>query len=354
MNPVIRVFNCTQYRDNPYQAMLFAPLAERFVAQRGTVEEALEARRRDPAVLLHVHWEEHILRGHATAVEARIALDFFLRALRAYKQAGGRIAWTIHNGLPHELEHVDAFIALRGVLAELADRILVHNTEAIEVLAQQVKLDRSKLFFLPHPSYLGIYEPEAAAEEAAETPPGQGLLVFGKMRRYKAVERVFETLSEPFLARLGATIELRGEPLAGDPYVAELQERYGARPDVLWDIRRIPDEEVPALMRAARCVMLPYERFLTSGVALLCISLGVPLVGPRTRALEEVLPVAAQAFLFDPDQPGDMARAVEELCALDAEAFVALRKACLDRARHFHPQRIGGLLGKVYNQMAEV
>ena len=348
------VINCTLYRDNPYQVMLYAPLAGRYAAVRGSVEDAVEARRRDPRTLLHVHWEEHILRGHPTSAEARIAADYFIRTLRSYRREGGRIAWTIHNGHPHEQEHMAVFLRLRAALAEVADRILVHNTEAINVLSDQVALDRAKVFYLPHPSYLGVYESEADLAQALPLLPGRGLLLFGKLRRYKAIERLFEELPPDRLAPHGATLDIRGEPLAGDDYVPELRARSAGRTDITWDVRRIPDAEVPNLMRDARCVVLPYERFLTSGVALLCISLGVPLIGPRTRALEEVVPVAAQSLLFDPEAPGDLARVVDAAFALSPEDYLALREACVDRARHFHPQRIGRLLQQVYDELSEV
>ncbi len=345
------VINCTLYRDNPYQAMLYAPLAGRYAAIRGSVEEAVEARRRDPRALLHVHWEEHILRGHPTPAEARIAVDYFIRSLQGYRREGGRLAWTIHNGLPHEQEHMDLFLRLRAALAEMADRILVHNTEAINVLSDQVALDRAKVFYLPHPSYLAVYESEAELARRLPLSPGKSLLMFGKLRRYKAIERLLEELPPERLARHGATIEIRGEPLAGDDYLPELRRRFADRSDIIWDVRRIPDGEVPGLLRAARAVVLPYERFLTSGVALLCLSFGVPLIGPRTRTLEEVVPVAAQSLLFDPDAPGDLARAVDTAFALPPEAYLALRQACAERARHFHPHRIGRLLRQVYDEL---
>lgn len=353
MSDLTRVINCTLYQDNPYQRILFAPLAGRYAAVRGTLDDAVEARRLGERVLLHVHWEEHILRGHPTAGEARIAGDYFIRTLRTYKREGGRLVWTIHNGNPHELEHPDVFRRVRGALAEMSDRILVHNTDAISVLADQVNLDRGKIFYLPHPSYLGEYEPEEVTEAALDRAPGRGVLLFGKLRPYKALERLIDELGPEFIAEHNAVIEVRGEPLAGDGYVAGLRERYAARSDIVWDVRRIPDSEVPGLMRAARCVVLPYERFLTSGVALLCISLGVPLIGPRTRALEEVVPPSAQSLLFDPGVAGDLARAVAEVLALPPEDYAALCRACYERAQHLHPRRIGSLLGGVYKELAQ-
>lgn len=352
MTGPVKVVNCTLYFDNPYQRMLFAPLAGRFQAVRGTVDEALEARRADPRTLLHVHWEEHLLRGLPTAAEARIATNLFIRTLRTIKREGGAIAWTVHNLQPHEQEHLEAFREIRVALAETADRILVHGTDAVAALAEQVPFDSARLFYLPHPSYLGVYESAEDLAAGLEAPPGNAALFFGKLRRYKGLELMLEELTPELLAGLGARIEIRGEPLATDDYVPELRARHDGREDVTWDLRRIPDAELPALLRGARCVVAPYTRFLTSGVALLTLSLGVPLVGPRSRGLQEALPPVAQSLLFDPEVPGDLARAVGEAFALDPAAHRALRGALVERARHLEPRRISRLLGGVYEELS--
>jgi hypothetical protein len=250
MTAAVNVINCTLYRDNPYQQMLFAPLTDRYTATRGTVEDAIAARQDDARALLHVHWEEHLLRAMPTLQEARIAAGHFTRQLARYRSGGGKTIWTIHNAAPHELEHLEVFQSVRSVLAEAADRILVHTVDAVGVLAEQVALDRSKVFYLPHPSYLGIYEPVAQLEESLRRTPGRSVITFGKLRRYKGLERLLDELPPEFLRELGSSLEIRGEPLAGDDYVPELQARSAERDDVLWDTRRIGDEEVPGLLRA--------------------------------------------------------------------------------------------------------
>jgi glycosyltransferase involved in cell wall biosynthesis len=168
----------------------------------------------DARALLHIHWEEHLLRAMPTLQEARIAAGHFTRQLARYRSGGGKTIWTIHNAAPHELEHLEVFQSVRSVLADAADRILVHTVDAVGVLAEQVALDRSKVFYLPHPSYLGIYEPVAQLEESLRRAPGRSVITFGKLRRYKGLERLLDELPPEFLRELGSSLEIRGEPLA--------------------------------------------------------------------------------------------------------------------------------------------
>ncbi|MEI6161571.1 MAG: hypothetical protein WCP77_17185, partial [Roseococcus sp.] len=67
----IPVVNATIYQDNPYHGLLYAALAGRYDAIRGTVEDGFSLLPDGPA-LLHLHWEEHALRGAPSAAEARL------------------------------------------------------------------------------------------------------------------------------------------------------------------------------------------------------------------------------------------------------------------------------------------
>ncbi|WP_439598639.1 glycosyltransferase [Falsiroseomonas sp.] len=351
----VPVINCTMYRDNPYTEVLYSGLAERYVPLRGRIDDAIARLQAREKVLLHIHWEEHIVRPCRTEVEARVAADYFRGAIERFVAMGGRLVWTVHNSLPHELEHVQQFLQIRQAIGDGCDRILVHNTEAINVLADQIRLDRRKIYFLPHPSYLGVYEPEAAAQAAIAAPPatphGRNILSFGKIRRYKGTERLIEVLTPDFLAAQQAKLQISGEPIPEDPFLDELRTQAAGREDILWDIRKVEDAEVPALMRGAACVVIPYERFLTSGVALLALSVGSLLIGPATRQLRELLPVVSQRFLFEPDSAEDLRRAVADALALTAEERAGLARAYLDRAAHFHPQRISQHLGRVLDPL---
>jgi beta-1,4-mannosyltransferase len=347
----VQIINCTLYRDNPYQSALYSALEGRYEGVKGTIDDGIAGLAADGRALVHVHWEEHVVRGRRTAAEARAAADYFVRRLREFVGSGGRILWTVHNSMPHELEYPEVFQYIREALASVSERIIVHNTEGINVLSAQVRLDRRKLYFLPHPSYLGVYEPEEVTERAVEAPTGRQILAFGKLRRYKGLGRLIDMLPAEFLAGERAALRISGEPIRDDAYLPELRKQYAPWQDIIWDVRSIPDAEVPTLLRSARCLALPYERFLTSGVALLALSVGTIVVGPATMPMREVLPVEAQRFLFKPDSTEDFQRAVRDAMALGTEEVQELRRALLKRARYLHPHRISRQLGGLYDQM---
>ncbi|UPY36952.1 glycosyltransferase [Sediminicoccus sp. KRV36] len=341
----IPVVNATIYQDNPYHGLLHAGLAGRYDAIRGTVEDAFSLLPEGTA-LLHLHWEEHLLRGIPSAAEVLLTVRHLAARLAAFRAAGGRILWTLHNAAPHEALDADAFLELRRAIAATAHRILLHSTEALTLLEAQVGPVAQKAFLLPHPSYLGVYEPEPGSAAPAT---GAGLLCFGKLRGYKRLDRVVERLPEAFLSGLGARITIAGESQPGDAALDALRAAQAGRATLDWDIRRIPEAETGGLFRAARAVVLDYDRPLSSGVALLALTFGRPLLAPRLPGLLEILPAEAHGLLFTPGSAEDMRRAARDVLTMPEAAHGALAAACLERARHYRPARISPILGAVYD-----
>ena len=213
------VYNHTIYRENPYHEVFYRAIGKCYRPVRGDVELATEGLRSGEGRLLHLHWEEHCLRPCRTGAEARAVAAHTLERLAAYRALGGRTLWTVHNPMLHELEHPDAFLALRRGLAGSVDRILVHGLEAVDVLTAQVgELPRERLFYLPHPSYLGFYEDEALAGCPAPARAGPLVaLLFGKVRRYKGFDRLLEAYAAAS-PRPAFAVRVVGQPLAADTY----------------------------------------------------------------------------------------------------------------------------------------
>lgn len=341
------VINYTMYNDNPYNRVIYQAIAPRYVPVKGSVEDAITALKASGQAILHVHWEEHVIRRCATSAEARLLADYVGERIAAFAALGGKVVWTVHNEAPHELEHLDAFMRLRRAIARSANLILVHNIEAIDVVSEQTGADCTKFFYLPHPCYLGVYEAEEISLAASPLVEEPNILFFGKVRRYKGIERLLET------ARALPLINFRivGSALKGDPYGDEIAAAVQGLDNVTADFRHVENTEVAGFFRSATTVVLPYERFLTSGVALLSLGFGTPLIAPRVSQILEVAPGENQDLLFSPDKPGAMAQAIEHLLSLSPDEYQRRRQANLRRAAYFHPRRISHLLGSALDSL---
>lgn len=317
--------------------------------QGSSIESLLKRRQRGEALLLHVHWEEFAFFRCDSDAAANAKAQALARQLERFKRAGGRIVWTIHNGVPHRMPYLQAFLQLRTKLAQIAHIILVHNQASIEFLCAQVGVDTGRLRVLPHPSYLGSYElEEATIPRLLHSDATRTILGFGTLRDQKGFVRMIDMLPPDFLRERQATIRIVGKGREAD--VMRLTSMR--RQDVVVDLGYAPDSEVPELLRSAACIVLPYRQFLTSGIAHLAMTFGAITVAPRVSQFEEITPGTAKALLFTADDPDDFRRAIDAALALTPAERLEIATALMQRAKTLHPRKISADLLKIYDTMA--
>ncbi|MEJ7832848.1 MAG: glycosyltransferase family 4 protein [Nocardioides sp.] len=323
--------------ENPYQAMLYAGLAE-VGAYPVSVPDVIEHLRRrversgHPGTL-NLHWTGPILRGTRGIYSAASALMAFIDALDAFRARGGQLVWTVHNVLPHEVRHQWAELALARHLAASADVVHVMSTATLVETAPFYELEPERTVVVEHASYLGLYPdwvtPQAARARLGIHPEEKVLLTLGTIRPYKGLDGLLEAFED--LTALDPTLRLlvAGVPMPS-PATDELCERLRAHPRVITCFEKIPDDQLQVWMRAADLAVLPYRKVLNSGAYLLALTFGLPVVAPRDGALRAE---AGQPHvrLFEPDLPTSLASvlraAVEDMVLDPLEAPVAVTSA---------------------------
>ncbi|MEX2449084.1 MAG: glycosyltransferase family 4 protein [Solirubrobacterales bacterium] len=155
----------------------------------------------------------------------------------------------------------------------------------------------------PQPAGVEAAEPESPAEVTG--PPV--ILFFGLLRPYKGID----TLLRAF-RRLGAEAELW---IAGNPRMdtAPLRRLATEAPGRVRFLERfVEDAEIPALMRRADVVVLPYRDAEHSGVLYTALAFGKPMVLSAVGGFPEVAATGA-ARLVPPEDPAALAAALDEL-----------------------------------------
>ena len=202
-----------------------------------------------------------------------------------------------------------------------------------------------------HPVYAGIRVDGYAAAGAPPRPPVVGFLA--RMTPAKGLS----TLVAAFLALKAPGVRLRiaGSMTAADrPYVDGLKRRIGdagqsARVEWLPNLSR---EEKLAFLRGLSVLSVPATCGEAFGLYVIeAMAAGVPVVQPRHGAFPELIGLTGGGTLCEPDDPADLARALDELL-LDPGRAQALgasgRTAVLDRFT------VGHMTGKVLEVFREV
>jgi glycosyltransferase involved in cell wall biosynthesis len=346
----MKVFCYPVSRNSTYVPLLFTGIEDRYhrvYREDGSLQDAIDEIDRGGNVIVHIHWEEFVLRDCRSDGEADEEARHFVRLLSAIRERNGAIVWTVHNEVPHLIRFERQFLIMRVALAAYADAILVHNRASIEVLAAQVDVDRSRIHLLPHPSYLDQHEDEVTLRAGLTEHHDPRIQGFGWIRLQKGFGEMIGMLPAAFLRTHGAHIRISGD----DGEAAAVMAQQADRDDVRWDIRHVPNAEVPSLLRSAACVVLPYERVLTSGVALLAMSVGAMIVAVDIPQLRELLPTESRRFLY-PRGDGTMFREiVANVFALAPQERQRIVAANLEVARELHPARIAGRLAAIYDRV---
>ena len=328
---------------NPYQSLLYGQMWEHGAAaiplhDLDELPDIAALTRTGAHVVLHLHWTNKVLEGAATDEAARERMLAFLGQLDAFRSAGGHLVWTIHNVLPHDCERPGLEAELQQAIVDRCDLVHVLSANTSEVVAEWFSVPATKTLHVPHPSYGGAYVDTISRTEARYelgiAPDETVYALLGAIKPYKGADRLldaFDVLCERDPARRRLIVAgLPDRTGAVEPFL----ERCELHPFVKLFARRILPEEMPVFLRAADIVVLPYLRVLNSGVLMLALTFGLPVVAPAVGGLAETLtPAVGRTFPADEDDG-----LLEALISADELRTEAARSAALALALQRDPR----------------
>lgn len=234
--------------------------------------------------VFHVHWPEMLVRSRRKrhAIGRLILARLFLARLR---RNGTPIVRTVHNLQPH---HTLAAVQ-RRFLADLdhftATHVLLNGCTPTP--------EGSRTALIPHGDYT---EQFGRADHPTATP--QRFLMIGRVEPYKGADSFIDVLERA--GESGDEARIVGSASAS--MQADLLRRIDnwKRDDVTVSTRFafVSDNDLAAEIRGAECVVLPYREMLNSGIALVSLSLGRPILAPRTCVNEELAREAGPGWVI--------------------------------------------------------
>ncbi len=263
--------------------------------------------------------------------------------LAAFRAAGGRMAYTVHNLDPHE----DGGPADRWGAARLirqADVVHVHDDSTAAAIA--ARFDRREgVIVAPHGHYLGSYPNGVGRAEARGRlglPADAFIYVtLGLLRPYKGLEELLPAFRKT--ASDDALLLLAGQ--SGSPgYTARLTTLAAGDPRIRLFPRFVPPEDVQLYLNAADVCVLPYRQITTSGAALLAFSFGAPVIAPAIGAFPNLI-AGQRGLLYNPAAPSGLPDA---LAAARRRDWEGARKQIITWVAQFDWKEIGSRLLVAY------
>ena len=280
--------------DNPYIRLLYLAVAQ----SRG--EEAVQVKDFDRASLLsrpdvvHVHWPHHLIRWTRLSV-AIIDIVKLVGLVAIARLRGTALVWTVHDLEPHEVHRPRLWALYFRVFCHQVDLLVLLSASSLDqIQAKYVWLAGKPVRVIPHGHYRGEYA-DSPRQQDARAELGLAdrttLLAFGQIRPYKRSVELARAFQETAAGTGSPQLVIAGE--ARDLIIRDNLSAL-ASADVRAFLDLVPHERVPLFFGACDVAVLPYSTgsALNSGVALLALSMGRPVVmvdTPVGRELQEVV-----------------------------------------------------------------
>lgn len=228
---------------------------------------------------------------------------------------------------------------------ELIDGVIVHNQYSFRTL-QSKQVVKCPIAIIPHGNYLPFIQKLPDEKNKSFT-----LLFFGQIKQVKGLDILLNATS--ILKKKGVDIQLL---IAGKAWKSDLDEYIKMITDLeigditKTDFRYVPDDEVASFYSKADLLVLPYREIYQSGVLLLSMSYGKPILCANLPAFADVIKDEENGFLFEQGNAESLAVKVEQIVSHPDLLQVAVNGANQIIKTDYDWNKIGVSTADFYNK----
>jgi glycosyltransferase involved in cell wall biosynthesis len=210
---------------------------------------------------------------------------------------------------------------LTKILIRQSNAIIVHGEILRSEAIRELPVSADKVFVVPHPplkNYLGI----ARQENFRKPRDGKfRVLFFGRIYRYKGLRYLLDAAISAHRVVPNIEVLIAG---SGDDMSYELQQ-LGRPPFLKIDNRFVPASDVARFFSEADLVVLPYIEASQSGVLMLAMAFGLPVVATEVGEIPTVVRSVGMGLVVPPSNGPALASAITRL-ALDPDMLQQFSK----------------------------
>ena len=178
------------------------------------------------------------------------------------------------------------------------------------------------------------------------------VLFFGQIKDVKGLDLLIQSL--PIIAQEVPSVLLL---IAGRPWKTEIA-RYDALIDELnvrakcrLHIGFVPDDEVSTYYAAADVVALPYRRIYQSGVLLMAMTFGRPVVVSDLPGMTEIVADGVTGYVFLQGSKDDLAKALIRALKDEIDCRGVAMRASEYIRKHHNWNQIGAQTAQLYRRL---
>jgi len=224
------------------------------------------------------------------------------------------MVFTAHDIVPPEKQPIHR--PIYRWIYRLAGRIIVHSELDRRRLQREFAVEPDRMCVVPHGDYSFFETPrttwdgDAARQALGISPDAEVALFFGFIREYKGLDSLMDVWPEVAAERPKAKLVVAGDPARLSSVRFQEFRRQAISLGAVHHFRYIPFDDVPKYFAAADILALPYREISQSGVLLLAMSVGLPVVATRVGAFPEVIEDGTSGILVTPNSPSELRDAI--------------------------------------------
>ena len=197
-----------------------------------------------------------------------------------------------------------------------SDRIVVHNSYSLDHLLPQIESKmHSKVSMLKHGSFVGLPDNSISRKSARNTlnldEQRQYILFFGRLKPNKRLDLMLRAMPN-----IDSSIHLIIAGHSGKDDFSKYQsiiDELDLSSRLVLDTNYISEDKRELYFKAADSLALPYELIFQSGVLLMSMSYGLPVVASQIPSFEEVIEDGKNGLLFEKGNADDLANKLNAL-----------------------------------------
>lgn len=229
---------------------------------------------------------------------------------------------TIHDSRPFlgsptsGIQQVGFSLCLR-----LFNHLIVHTYFTKNELIEKFRFPEEKISVIPH----GVldYYPALVPHKNDESKTTQEkiILFFGVIKPYKGVDILIRAFAQlPNNLQKKTRLLIAGYPKMPIGPLRSIAQQLGVFNRISWDLEFLPDQKIASLFQKASVVVLPYRHIDQSGVLMIALAFGKPIVATKVGGFAEILKNGVHGYLVKSEDPSELALALERILNEPEEA----------------------------------
>jgi D-inositol-3-phosphate glycosyltransferase len=269
-----------------------------------------------------------------------------------YGFLGKRTVLTAHNVNAGRRDSKDTRLnrLTLQIQYRLANHIFVHTERMRVELIEEYGVQEKRVTVIPFGINNAVpntrLTPSEAKQQLGIDDGERTILFFGNIAPYKGLEYLIAAFRKILARRDDYRLIIAGSPNRSQRYWGPIRESIGddvQKGRVLLRDGFVPDDETEVYFKAADILVLPYRYIYQSGVLFLGHSFGLPVIAADVGCLKDEIIEGQTGFIFRPEDPVDLARAIERYFASDLYADLDRRRPQIrDHATERHSWDVVG------------